>query len=97
MVFLAIIASLLLTLLNLYLVIKIGQFRKKIATVNDELISYESDLKPLLANTRQILSQQQSNIQHVRQKYQNLKLKWQKTRQILILVSWLYRITEKYL
>lgn len=96
MVFFAIIVSLLLTLLNIYLVIKIWQFNEKITTLDNELINYESDLKTLLPNTRQILKEQQSNIQNAQQKYQNLKLRWQKTRKFLILISWLYRITAKF-
>ena len=96
MIFFAIITSLLLTLLNIYLVVKIWQLKKVMTVIASDLIYYESSLKFLLANTTQTLNQQQVKIQQVRQEYQILLLKWQKTKQLLILLSWLYRIVNKY-
>ena len=97
MIFFAIITSLLLTLLNIYLVIKIWQFRKKITSIASDLTYYESSIKFSLTNTTQMLNQQQLRIKHVQQEYQTLLLKWQKTKQFLILLSWLYRIVNKYI
>lgn len=97
MIFLIIIASLLLTLLNIYLVIKIWQFRTKMAAISYNLVNYEFDLKSQLTKTTQILNQQQVNIKYARQEYQLVKLKLRKIRQYLILLSWLYRISRKYL
>lgn len=97
MIFLAIITSLLLTLLNIYLVIKIWQLKKVMTVIASDLIYYESSIKFLLANTTQILNQQQVKIKQVQQEYQILLLKWQKTKQLLILLSWLYRIVNKYI
>ena len=97
MIFFAIITSLLLTLLNIYLVIKIWQFRKKITAIASDLIYYESSIKFSLTNTTQMLNQQQLRIKYVQQEYQTLLLKWQKTKQFLILLSWLYRIVNKYI
>ena len=97
MIFVVIFINLLLTLLNCYLVIKIWHWRKKMTTITSDLINYESSVKSLLANTNQILNQQQVNIDHVRQQYQILQLRWQKIRQALVLLRWLYRIGFKYI
>ena len=97
MILFVIIISLLLTLMNIYLVIKIGQLRKKMTVITDNLVYYESSVKSLLLNSTQIINQQQVNIEYVRENYQILYLRWQKIRQIIILLSWLYRIGSKYL
>ena len=97
MILFVIIISLLLTLMNIYLVIKIGQLRKKMTVITDNLVYYESSVKSLLLNSTQIINQQQVNIEDVREKYQILYLRWQKIRQTIVLFSWLYRIGSKYL
>lgn len=85
------------TLINIYIVIKIWQLRKKMTVIADNLLYYESSVKSLLTNTTQILNQQQVNIEQIRDKYQTLQLRWQKIRQFLILLNWLYRIGSKYI
>ena len=97
MILFVIIISLLLTLMNIYLVIKIRQLKKKMTVITDNLVYYESSVKSLLLNSTQIINQQQVNIKYVRENYQILYLRWQKIRQIIILLSWLYRIGSKYL
>ena len=66
-------------------------------SITSDLINYESSVKSLLANTTQILNQQQVNIDHVRQQYQILQLRWQRIQQAIVLLSWLYRIGVKYI
>ena len=97
MILLLIITSLLLTSINIYLVIKIWHLRKKMIVITDNLEYYESSVKSLLTNSTQILNQQQVNIGHFQKKYKILQLKLQKIRQLVILLSWLYRIGNKYL
>ena len=95
MIFVVIFINLVLTLLNFYLVIKIWHWRKRMTTITSDLMNYESSVKSLLANTTQILNQQQVNIEHVRQQYQLLQSTWQKIRQFIVLLSWIYRIGVK--
>ena len=97
MIFFVIFINLLLTLLNFYLAIKIRQLRKIMVSITSDLINYESSVKSLLANTTQILNQQPVNINHVRQQYQILQLRWQRIQQAIVLLSWLYRIGVKYI
>ncbi|ELS01622.1 hypothetical protein Xen7305DRAFT_00013270 [Xenococcus sp. PCC 7305] len=96
MIFLAIILSLLLTLFNVYLVIRIWHFKEKMAIVNHNLLEYESSIKCQLKSTTQIIRQQQIKIIQIHQEYQILKSRWQKIRQFIILLSWLYKNTNKY-
>ena len=97
MIFFVIFINLLLTLLNFYLAIKIWHWRKIMTTITSDLMNYESSVKSLLTNTTQILNQQQVNIDHARQQYQILQLRWHKMRQAIVLLSWLYRIGVKYI
>ena len=97
MIFFVVFINLSLALLNFYLVIKIWHWRKVMTTITSDLINYESSVKSLLTNTTQILNQQQVNIDHARQQYQILQLRWQKIRQAIVLLSWLYRIGVKYI
>ena len=97
MILFVIITSLLLTSMNVYIVIKIWQLRTKMTVIANDLVYYESSVKSLLTNTTQILNQQQVNIEHVREKLVILQLRWQKIRQIVILLTWLYRIRGKYI
>ncbi len=95
MIFFVIFINLLLTLFNIYLVIKIWHLRKRMTTITSDLINYESSVKSLLTNTTQILNQQQTNIDHIRRQYQILQLRWQKIRQAIVLLNWIYRIGVK--
>lgn len=95
MILLGIITSLLLTVINIYLIIKIWQLKRKMTKVADDLVDYESSTKFLLTNATQIFNRQQVNIEHVRQKYELLQLRWQKIRQIITLLSWLSRIRSQ--
>ena len=84
-------------MLNFYLAIKIWQLRKTMVSITSDLINYESSVKSLLANNTQILNQQPVNINHVRQQYQILQLRWQRIQQAIVLLNWLYRIRVKYI
>ena len=95
MIFFVIFVNLLLTLLNIYLVIKIRQLRQIIASITSDLVNYEASVKLILVNITQILNQQQVNIKHVRQQYQILQLRWQKIRQVIVIISWIYKIRFK--
>ena len=95
MIFFVIFINLLLTLFNIHLVIKIWHLRKRMTTITSDLINYESSLKSLLKNTTHILNRQQTNIDRVLQQYQILQLRWQKIRQAIVLLNWIYRIGVK--
>ena len=95
MIFLAIFINFLLILFNIYLVIKIWHLRKTMTKITSDLINYESSVKSLLTNTTQILNQQQTNMDRVRRQYQILQLRWQKIRQAIVLLNWIYRIGVK--
>lgn len=97
MLIFTIIINLIITLFNLYLAVKIWQLRQKLSLITQELNKCEILIHSLLVTTPNLLLQKQNNIYHFRQKYQLLQLQIKQTKQIMILLNWLYRSWHRYL
>jgi hypothetical protein len=88
--------NLIITIFNLYLVVKLWQLRKLLALITKALINCENYLYYVLLITPQILQKEQNNIYHWRQSYQLWQLQLQKIKQIVTLLNWLYRVWRRY-
>ena len=95
MIFLIIAVNLSITLLNIYIAIRIWQLRIIIARITTILINYESYFNVLLQATPQIMCQGQQNIFRVRQQYQLLQLQTVKIRQLFWLLNQSYQIWRR--
>ena len=95
MIFLIIAVNLSITLLNIYIGIRIWQLRIIIARIATILINYESYFSVLLQAAPQVLDRGQHNISQVRQQYQLLQLQALKIRQLFWLIDQSYRIWRR--
>lgn len=95
MIFLIIAVNLSITLLNIYIAIRIWQLRILIARITNILINYESYFSILLPVTPQAIYQGQENIAQIRQKYQLWQLQTTQLRQLFWLLNQSYQICRK--
>lgn len=95
MIFLIIAINLSITLLNIYIAIRVWQLRIIIARITRILINYESYFNVLLPAAPQVIYQGQNNISQVRQQYQLLQLQTTKLRQLFWLLNQSYQIWRK--
>jgi hypothetical protein len=95
MIFLIIAINLSITLLNVYIAIRIWQLRIIIARITTILINYESYFSILLPAAPQVIYLGQDNIAQVRQQYQLLQLQTTKLRQLFWLLNQSYQIWRK--
>ena len=95
MIFLIIAVNLSITLLNIYIAIRIWQLRIIIARITIILINYESYFRILLEAAPQVLNRGQHNISQVRQQYQLLQLQITKIQQLFWLLARSYQIWRR--
>jgi hypothetical protein len=95
MIFLIIAVNLSITLLNIYIAIKIWQLRLIIARITTILINYENYFSILLPVAPQVIYQGQDNISQIRQQYHLLQLQTAQLRQLFWLVNQSYRIWRR--
>lgn len=95
MIFLIIAVNLSITLLNIYIAIRIWQLRILIARITTILINYESYFSILLPIAPQAIYQGQNNIAQIRQKYQLWQLQIAQLRQLFWLLNQSYQICRK--
>ena len=96
MVILIVAITLFITLLNIYIAIKIWQLRQLIAKITTVIINCNLYFYALLHNTPQLIYQGQHKIQHIKSQYQALQLQLQQIRQIILLLNWSYRLWRGY-
>lgn len=95
MIFLIIAVNLSITLLNIYIAIRIWQLRIIVARIANILVSYESYFSILLQAAPSIVYQGQQNVVRVRQQYQLLQLQTAKIRQLIWLFNQSYQIWRR--
>jgi hypothetical protein len=95
MIFFVVTVNLLVATFNIYLAFKIWQLRKIITLITVIIINCEIYLNYVFSNAPQIIKQKQENIYQFRQRYQLLQLQLQQVRQIIIVMSWMYRIWRR--
>ncbi len=96
MIILIISINLLITLLNIYLAIKIWQLRQVITRITLLLINCEIYVRNLLYITPPVIYQSSKNIHLFRSKYQAIQLQIKKIQQIILLLNWSYRLWRAY-
>lgn len=95
MIFLIIAVNLSITLLNVYIAIRIWQLRIIIARITTILLNYEIYFNILLQAAPQVIYQGQDNVAQIRQRYQLLQLQTAKLRQLFWLLSQSYQIWRR--
>lgn len=95
MIFLIIAVNLSITLLNIYIAIRIWQLRQLVARIATILVNYERYFKLVLRVSPRVLYRGQNNLYLIRQRYQLLQLQATKIRQLIWLLSQSYRILRR--
>ena len=95
MIFLIIAVNLSITLLNIYIAIRIWQLRIIIARITTILINYESYFSVILQAAPQVMYRGQQHIIQGRQQYQLLQLQAAKIRQLFWLLNQSYQIWRR--
>lgn len=96
MIFLIIAVNLSITLLNIYIAIRIWQLRILIARITSILINYESYFSILLPVAPQVIYQGQENIAQIRQKYQLWQLQTAQLKQLFWLLIKVTKFVAKF-
>ena len=96
MVFFVVVFNLSIALVNIYLAVKILQLRRRLRRTTNTLIKCEKRIYFVLAPAPQVILRGKENIYHFNQRYQILHLQLQKIRQILLLLSSIYRLTLRF-
>ncbi|MEL6930598.1 MAG: hypothetical protein AAFO95_18480 [Cyanobacteria bacterium J06600_6] len=95
MIFLIIAVNLSITLLNVYIAIRIWQLRIIIARIATILVSYENYFRVLLQAAPLVIYQGQQNVVLARQQYQLLQLQTAKIKQLFWLLNQSYQIWRR--
>jgi hypothetical protein len=95
MIVFLIVVNLLITLLNLYLALKIWKLRQILIQVTDALTQCEKNAHVMLYLAPKLLRRSQNNICLCKKKYQKFQLQIEKIRQLLILLLWLFKIYQR--
>ena len=95
MLFLIIAVNLSISLLNLYIAIRIWQLRILTIRITAILINYERYFNLVLSVAPQVIYRGQNNIYLTRQRYQLLQLRKEQIRQLFFLLNQSYRIWRK--
>jgi hypothetical protein len=91
MIYLIIAINLAITLLNIYLAIRIWQFKLFVSRISLLFSNYERYFHILLNFAPKTIYQRQGNIYQVRQRYQILQLQITKAKQLIRLLNWSYQ------
>ena len=95
MIFLIIAVNLSITLLNIYIAIRIWQLRIIIARIATILVNYESYFNILLQAAPLVMDRGQQNIVLVRQRYELLQLQTAQIKQLFWLLNQSYQIWRR--
>ena len=95
MLFLIIAVNLSISLLNVYIAIRIWQLRILTIRITAILINYERYFNLVLSVAPQVIYRGQNNISLARQRYQLLQLRAAQTRQLILLLNRSYRIWRR--
>ena len=95
MIFLIIAVNLSITLLNIYIAIRIWQLRQLVARIATIFISYEGYFDTVLKLAPKVLYRGHNNIYLTRRRYQILQLQAAKIQQLIWLFIQSYRILRR--
>lgn len=95
MIFLIIAVNLSITLLNVYIALRIWQLRLLITRINAILINYERYFHILLITAPEVIDQGQNNIYRVRQRYQLLQRQTTQIKQLIWLINQSFQLWRR--
>jgi len=95
MIFLIIAVNLSITLLNIYIAIRILQLRILISRITNILINYERYFQVLLITAPKFINQGQNNIYHLRQRYQLLQLQINQIKQLIWVINYSLQVWRR--
>lgn len=95
MIIFIIIFNLLITLINIYLVLKIWKLRQLLMNVTDALQKSEVNARILFKLSPKLLLKQQKKLLDRRKNYQKLKIQIEQLRKILTIVLWVIKIWQR--
>ena len=95
MIFLIIAVNLSITLLNIYIAMRIWQLRSLIARITAILINYDRYFHLLLQAAPDVIEQGRGNIELVRQRYQLFCRETARIKQLIWLINQSYQIWRK--
>jgi hypothetical protein len=95
MITFTIIFNLFITIINIYLALKIWKVRQVLVQVTDALQKSEVNARVLCRLTPRLLVRQQKNLAYCRERYQTLELQIEQIRKILILLIWLFKVWQR--
>ena len=95
MIYVIVAINLSITLLNIYIALRIWQIKLITARITAILINYENYFNLVLNVTPQLIYQGQNNLYQVRKRYQLLQLQITKIRQLIWLLNWSFKIWRK--
>ena len=95
MIFLIIAVNLTITLLNIYIAIRIWQLRILTSRIAVILINYEAYFNVLLGAAPQVLNHGKNSVSQIRHRYQLLQLQTARLKQLIWLINRSYRIWSR--
>ena len=95
MIYLIVAINFSITLLNIYIALRIWQLGLLVARINTILVSYEGYFNLVLKSAPIIIDRGQDNIHQIRQRYQLMQLQTAKIKQLIWLFNWSYQAWRK--
>ena len=95
MIYLIVAINFSISLLNIYIALRIWQLGLLVARINTIIINYEAYFNLLLKSAPIVIDRGQNNIHQIRQRYQLLQLQVAKIRQLIWLINWSYTAWRK--
>ena len=94
-IYLIVAINLSITLLNVYIAIRIWQLGRVIARITTRVNRYEIYFQFTLTTVPIVLHRSQNNLRQLRQRYQLLQLQITKIKQLIWLINWSYKTLLK--
>ena len=95
MIYLIVAINFSISLLNIYIALRIWQLGLLVARINTIIVNYEAYFNLVLKSAPAVAERGQSNIHQIRQRYQLLQLQIAKIRQLIWLINWSYTAWRK--
>ena len=95
MIYLIVAINFSITLLNIYIAIRIWQLGLLVERINTIVIKYDNYFNLVLKATPIVIHQGQISVHQVRQSYELLQLQISKIKQLIWLINWSYRAWRK--
>ena len=95
MIYLIVAINFSISLLNIYIALRIWQLGLLVARINTIIINYEAYFYLVLKSAPTIIDRGQNNICQIRQRYQLLQLQVANIKQLIWLINWSYTAWRK--